>query len=161
MTGSGATIFRNAFLFGSFVTYMDLSKQIVPGGLSPFMTGIKYNYRRLLQHFISSVNLYCGHLSLCPLSRNDFLSSPLFFSTLIPLLFFILLFSLFLYFRSCLQQPCLADYMASRCRQISSTHTTAFVTSIYYHFVYMLMCLHFLCGSTCTCKCICRRVLHV
>jgi hypothetical protein len=40
MTGSGATIFRNAFLFGSFVTYMDLSKQIVPGGLSPFMTGI-------------------------------------------------------------------------------------------------------------------------
>lgn len=42
MTGSGATIFRNAFLFGFFVTYMDLSKQIVPGGLSPFMTGIIY-----------------------------------------------------------------------------------------------------------------------
>ena len=41
MTGSGATIFRNAFLFGSFVTYMDLSKQIIPGGLSPFMTGIQ------------------------------------------------------------------------------------------------------------------------
>ena len=43
MTGSGATIFRNAFLFGFFVTYMDLSKQIIPGGLSPFMTGIIYH----------------------------------------------------------------------------------------------------------------------
>lgn len=39
MSGSGATIFRNSFLFTSFVVYMDLSKQIIPGGLSPFMTG--------------------------------------------------------------------------------------------------------------------------
>ena len=39
LSGSGATIFRNSFLFTSFVVYMDLSKQIIPGGLSPFMTG--------------------------------------------------------------------------------------------------------------------------
>ena len=37
--GSGATIFRNSFLFTSFVIYMDITKQIIPGGLSPFMTG--------------------------------------------------------------------------------------------------------------------------
>ena len=37
--GSGATIFRNSFLFSGFVIYMDLLKQIVPGGLSPFWTG--------------------------------------------------------------------------------------------------------------------------
>ena len=39
LSGSGATIFRNSFLFSSFVIYMDLSKQIIPGGLSPFWTG--------------------------------------------------------------------------------------------------------------------------
>jgi hypothetical protein len=39
LSGTGATIFRNSFLFGSFVIYMDISKQIVPGGLSPFLTG--------------------------------------------------------------------------------------------------------------------------
>ena len=38
-TGSGATIFRNSFLFSSFVIYIDLSKQIVPGGLPPFLEG--------------------------------------------------------------------------------------------------------------------------
>lgn len=37
--GSGATIFRNAFLFGSFVVYIDISKQLIPGGLSPFWSG--------------------------------------------------------------------------------------------------------------------------
>lgn len=37
--GSGATIFRNSFLFAFFAVYMDLSKQLVPGGLSPFLTG--------------------------------------------------------------------------------------------------------------------------
>jgi hypothetical protein len=38
-SGSGATIFRNSLLFSSFVIYMDLIKQLIPGGLSPFMTG--------------------------------------------------------------------------------------------------------------------------
>lgn len=37
--GSGATIFRNAFLFCGFMIYADLSKQLVPGGLGPFWTG--------------------------------------------------------------------------------------------------------------------------
>ena len=37
--GSSATMIRNAFLFMSFAIYMDLSKQIVEGGLSPFWTG--------------------------------------------------------------------------------------------------------------------------
>lgn len=35
--GSGATILRNSFLFGSFVIYMDISKQFVQ--LSPFWLG--------------------------------------------------------------------------------------------------------------------------
>lgn len=39
MNGSGATIFRNSFLFSSFVIYIDLSNQLVPGGLGPFWTG--------------------------------------------------------------------------------------------------------------------------
>ena len=38
-SGSGATIFRNSFLFGSFVLYMDLVKTFIPGGLSPFFMG--------------------------------------------------------------------------------------------------------------------------
>lgn len=38
-SGSGATIFRNSFLFSSFVIYIDLSKQIIPGGLPPFLEG--------------------------------------------------------------------------------------------------------------------------
>ena len=38
-SGSGATIFRNSFLFSSFVLYMDLVKTFVPGGLSPFFMG--------------------------------------------------------------------------------------------------------------------------
>ena len=37
--GLGVTIFRNSFLFGSFVVYVDISKQLVPGGLGPFLTG--------------------------------------------------------------------------------------------------------------------------
>ena len=39
LSGSGATIFRNGFLFSSFVVYMDLTKQFIPGGLSPFVLG--------------------------------------------------------------------------------------------------------------------------
>ena len=39
MSGSGATIFRNSLLFSAFVINVDISKQIVPGGLSPFLTG--------------------------------------------------------------------------------------------------------------------------
>ena len=39
LNGSGATMFRNSFLFCSFMIYVDLSKQIVPGGLGPFWTG--------------------------------------------------------------------------------------------------------------------------
>jgi solute carrier family 25 (mitochondrial carnitine/acylcarnitine transporter), member 20/29 len=39
-TGSSATIFRNSFLFSSFMIYVDISKQLLPnGGLSPFWTG--------------------------------------------------------------------------------------------------------------------------
>lgn len=38
-TGSGATIFRNSFLFCFFMIYVDLSKQLVSGGLGPFWTG--------------------------------------------------------------------------------------------------------------------------
>ena len=38
--GAGATIARNAFLFSSFVVYIDISKQLTGGeGLSPFWTG--------------------------------------------------------------------------------------------------------------------------
>jgi len=37
--GSGVTMLRNAFLFSSFVVYIDFSKQIVPGGLGPFLEG--------------------------------------------------------------------------------------------------------------------------
>lgn len=37
--GSSMTLLRNSFLFSSFVTYIDLSKQLVEGGLSPFWTG--------------------------------------------------------------------------------------------------------------------------
>ncbi len=39
MKGSGATLLRNSFLFSSFAVSMDMSKQIVEGGLSPFWTG--------------------------------------------------------------------------------------------------------------------------
>jgi solute carrier family 25 carnitine/acylcarnitine transporter 20/29 len=39
MSGSGATLLRNSILFSSFVIYIDLSKQIVEGGLSPFLSG--------------------------------------------------------------------------------------------------------------------------
>jgi solute carrier family 25 carnitine/acylcarnitine transporter 20/29 len=38
-SGSGATIFRNSFLFSSFVVYVDITKQLVPGGIGPFLTG--------------------------------------------------------------------------------------------------------------------------
>lgn len=39
-TGSGATMIRNSFLFCFFMVYVDLSKQLVPGGgLGPFWTG--------------------------------------------------------------------------------------------------------------------------
>jgi solute carrier family 25 carnitine/acylcarnitine transporter 20/29 len=37
--GFGATILRNSFLFGSFVVYIDLSKQLIPGGMGAFLTG--------------------------------------------------------------------------------------------------------------------------
>lgn len=37
--GSGITIFRNSFLFMFFMFYIDIGNQIVPGGLTPFMTG--------------------------------------------------------------------------------------------------------------------------
>jgi len=37
MNGFGATLLRNAFLFSSFVIYIDISRQF--GGLSPFWTG--------------------------------------------------------------------------------------------------------------------------
>ena len=40
LKGSGTTLSRNAFLFSSFVVYMDISKQIFgPDGLSAFWTG--------------------------------------------------------------------------------------------------------------------------
>ena len=38
-SGASATMFRNSLLFCLFATYMDLSKQLVEGGLSPFWTG--------------------------------------------------------------------------------------------------------------------------
>jgi phosphotransferase system glucose/maltose/N-acetylglucosamine-specific IIC component len=39
-SGSGATIFRNSFLFSAFMIYVDISKQLLPdGGLGPFLTG--------------------------------------------------------------------------------------------------------------------------
>ena len=37
--GYGTTLFRNSFLFGAFVIYLDISKQLITGGLSPFMSG--------------------------------------------------------------------------------------------------------------------------
>jgi len=37
--GSSVTILRNSFLFSSFVIYIDISKQLVAGGLGPFWTG--------------------------------------------------------------------------------------------------------------------------
>lgn len=37
--GSGVTLTRNAFLFTFFMFNIDLSKQLVPGGLGPFLTG--------------------------------------------------------------------------------------------------------------------------
>lgn len=39
LSGSGATMFRNSFLFCAFMIYIDLSKQVVPGGLGAFWTG--------------------------------------------------------------------------------------------------------------------------
>lgn len=39
LNGSGATMFRNSFLFCSFMIYVDMSKQLVPGGLGAFWTG--------------------------------------------------------------------------------------------------------------------------
>jgi solute carrier family 25 carnitine/acylcarnitine transporter 20/29 len=38
-SGSGTTIFRNSFLFSSFVIYLDISKLVVEGGLGPFWSG--------------------------------------------------------------------------------------------------------------------------
>jgi len=37
--GNGITMLRNSFLFMVFAVYVDISKQLVPGGLGPFMTG--------------------------------------------------------------------------------------------------------------------------
>lgn len=37
--GSQATLFRNSIMFCVFMIYIDLSKQIVPGGLGSFWTG--------------------------------------------------------------------------------------------------------------------------
>ncbi|GMH96671.1 hypothetical protein TrST_g5275 [Triparma strigata] len=39
LQGSIATFARNSFLFSSFAIYVDLSKLLVPGGLSPFLQG--------------------------------------------------------------------------------------------------------------------------
>lgn len=39
LSGSGMTIFRNSILFSCFMIYVDISKQLVPGGLGPFLTG--------------------------------------------------------------------------------------------------------------------------
>lgn len=39
LSGSEATIVRNSFLFCAFMIYVDLSKQLVPGGLGAFWTG--------------------------------------------------------------------------------------------------------------------------
>jgi len=39
LNGSGATMFRNSFLFCSFMIYIDLSKQLIPGGMGAFWTG--------------------------------------------------------------------------------------------------------------------------
>lgn len=39
LNGSGVTIFRNSLLFSGFMIYVDISKQLVPGGLGPFLTG--------------------------------------------------------------------------------------------------------------------------
>lgn len=33
MSGSGVTVLRNSLLFSAFMVYVDISKQIVPGGL--------------------------------------------------------------------------------------------------------------------------------
>ena len=52
MSGSGATIFRNSLLFSAFVINVDISKQIVPGGLSPFLTG------KILLFFTISYSLF-------------------------------------------------------------------------------------------------------
>jgi hypothetical protein len=38
-SGSSATILRNSFLFSSFVIYMDVGQQLVPGGMGPFWSG--------------------------------------------------------------------------------------------------------------------------
>jgi solute carrier family 25 carnitine/acylcarnitine transporter 20/29 len=38
--GLHATILRNSLLFSSFVIYIDISKQLIPGGLSPLMQGV-------------------------------------------------------------------------------------------------------------------------
>lgn len=37
--GSSVTIMRTSFLFSTFVIYVDMSKQIVPGGIGPFWEG--------------------------------------------------------------------------------------------------------------------------
>jgi hypothetical protein len=37
--GASATMLRNSLLFATFMIYIDLSKQVVPGGLGPFWTG--------------------------------------------------------------------------------------------------------------------------
>jgi solute carrier family 25 carnitine/acylcarnitine transporter 20/29 len=39
LTGSGATLMRNSFLFAAFVIYMDLSDMVLPGGLGHFVSG--------------------------------------------------------------------------------------------------------------------------
>jgi hypothetical protein len=33
MSGAGMTVFRNSLLFSGFMIYVDISKQLVPGGL--------------------------------------------------------------------------------------------------------------------------------
>jgi hypothetical protein len=33
LSGSGVTVFRNSLLFSGFMIYVDISKQLVPGGL--------------------------------------------------------------------------------------------------------------------------------
>jgi hypothetical protein len=58
LSGTGATIFRNSFLFGSFVIYMDISKQIVPGGIYIYTYLYVYIYIHIYIHIYISIYIY-------------------------------------------------------------------------------------------------------
>ena len=40
LSGSGVTVFRNSILFSAFMIYVDISKQLVPGGLVRLLEGM-------------------------------------------------------------------------------------------------------------------------